>query len=143
MNEKIGKLNAHWVWAFALGAVLLGIAGAYATTSLGPKVSSGVYFAVFLASGFAATALTQAKAFLSLTAFLAASLLSAAGYYFVALQAVADASQALGAAEAGGVLGAALGAFVAVITFFVSAAGGVSGALAGLRAKKMVLSATV
>ncbi len=141
MNEKIGKLSAHWVWAFALCAVVLGIGAAYATAGLGPKVSSAAYFGVFLACGFAATALTKAKALLSLTAFLGASLLSAAGYYLVAVQAVADATGALGGAEAGGMLGAAVGIFVAVITFFVSAAGGVGGALAGLRAKKQLLAA--
>jgi len=141
MNDKIGKLNAHWVWLFALGAVLLSLGGAYATAGLGAKVSSAVYFGVFLFSGFAATVLTKAKAAMSLAAVLGASILSAASYYFIAMQAVADATGAMGAAEAGGMLGAALGIFVAVITFFVSAAGGVSGALAGLRARKQLATA--
>ncbi|MBX3274773.1 MAG: hypothetical protein KF729_31200 [Sandaracinaceae bacterium] len=141
MNEKIGKLSAHWVWLFALAAVVVGVGAAYATAGLGSKVSSAVYFGVFLTSGFAATALTKAKALLSLSAFLLASLLSAASYYVVTMQAVAETTSALGAAEAGGALGAAIGIFVAVITFFVSAAGGVGGALAGLRARKQLAAA--
>lgn len=76
---------------------LVSIAAAYATAGLGPKVSSAAYFGVFLASGFAATVFTKAKALLSLTAFLGASLISAATYYLIAMQAV--------------------GVFVAVITF--------------------------
>ena len=140
MNDKIGKLNAHYVWLFALAAVFIGLGSAYATAGMGAKVSSGLYFGTFLVSSFAATALTKAKAAMSLTAFLGASVLSAAAYYLIALQAVADATQALGAAEAGGMLGAALGIFVAVITFFVSAAGGVSGALAGLRARRQLVA---
>ncbi len=138
MNDKIGKLNAHYVWLFALGAVLIGLGGAYATAGLGAKVSSGVYFGTFLVSSFAATALTKAKALLSLAAFLLASLLSAAAYYFIALQAVTEATQAVGVVEAGGALGAALGFFVAATTFVVSASGGVGGTLAGLRARRQL-----
>jgi len=135
MNDKIGKLHAGYVWLFALGAVLLGIGGAFATAGLGAKVSSAVYFGVFLLSSFVATVFTKANVLVSLAAFLAASLVSAAAYYFVALQAVAEATQALGAAEAGGAMGAAIGIFVAVVTFVVSATGGVSGTLAGIRAR--------
>lgn len=138
MNEKIGKLSAGYVWLFALAAVLASIGGAYATAGLGAKVSSAVYFGVFLVSGFAATALTKANALVSLAAFLGASLISAGTYYLITVQAVAEATDALGAAEAGGMLGAALGIFIAVITFLVSAAGGVSGTLAGIRARKQL-----
>lgn len=138
MNDKLGKLGAGFVWLFALGAVALGAGSAWLTAGLGAKVSSAVYFAVFLLSGFAATALTKANALMSLSAFFLASIASATAYYFVALQAVAEATGALGAAEAGGVFGAALGVFVAVITFFVSAAGGTSGVLAGIRARKQL-----
>ncbi len=141
MNDKMGKLGASYVWLFALGAVLLSVAAAYVTAGLGAKVSSGIHFGVFLVSGFAATAFTKAKARLSLTAFLGASLVSAATYYFIAIQAVAEATNALGAAEAGGALGAAIGIFVAVITFVVSAAGGVGGTLAGIRARKQLAGA--
>ena len=138
MNDKIGKLGAGYVWLFALGAVALGAGSAWLTAGLGAKVSSAVYFGVCLLSGFAATALTKANALLSLSAFFLASIASAGAYYFVALQAVSDATGALGAAEAGGALGAALGVFVALITFFVSAAGGTSGVLAGIRARKQL-----
>lgn len=138
MTDKIGKLSAGYVWLFALGAVALGAGSAWATAGLGAKVSSAVYFGVFLVSGFAATAMTKANTLVSLSAFLLASIASAATYYFVAVQAVAEATGALGAAEAGGAFGAALGVFVAVITFFVSAVGGTSGVLAGIRARKQL-----
>jgi hypothetical protein len=138
MNDKVGKLGAGYVWLFALGAVLIGAASGYVTAGLGAKVSSTVYFGVFVLSGFASTALTKANALVSVIAFLIASTLSAAAYYWVAAQAMMDASSALGAAEAGGALGAAIGLFVAAITFLVSAIGGVSGSLAGLRVRKQL-----
>ena len=135
MESKLGKLSSAYVWLFALCAVVVGAGSAYITSGLGAKVSSGVYFAIFLVSGFAATALTEAKALVGVGAMLLASTISAAVYYFVAMQAMVDATSALGAADAGGAFGAAIGAFVAVVTFFVSAAGGVSGSVAGSRVR--------
>ena len=142
MNDKIGKMGSAWVWLFALGAVLFGMGSGYVTAGMSAKISSGVYFGVFIVSGFAAMALTQAKAWLGIAAFLLAALVSAAGYYWIAAQAVADATSALGAAEAGGTIGAAMGAFVAVVTFLVSATGGVTGAVAGVRARKHLAAAS-
>lgn len=137
MNDKIGKLGAGYAWLFALSALALGAGSAYVTAGLGAKVSSAVYFGVFMISGFAATALTKAHALVSVIAFMLASAASAAAYYWVVAQAMADATSALGAANTGGALGAALGMFVAVITFIVSAAGGVGGSLAGARVRKL------
>ncbi|MEQ8461796.1 MAG: hypothetical protein RLO52_08715 [Sandaracinaceae bacterium] len=142
MNDKIGKMGSAWVWLFALGAVLFGMGSGYVTAGMSAKISSGVYFGVFIVSGFAAMALTQAKAWLGIAAFLLAALVSAASYYWIAAQAVADATSALGAAEAGGTIGAAMGAFVAVVTFLVSATGGVTGAVAGVRARKQLAAAS-
>jgi hypothetical protein len=141
MNDKVNKLGAGYVWLFALGAVLLGAASAYATAGLGAKVSSAVYFAIFLFSGFGATVLTKANALVSAGVFLLASIVSAAAYYWVTMQTMADAANALGAADAGGMLGAALGIFVAIVTFGVSASGGVGGVIAGSRVKKQLLGA--
>lgn len=141
MNDKVNKLGAGYVWLFALGAVLLGAGSAYATAGLGAKVSSGIYFAIFLFSGFAATMLTKAKALVSVGAFLLASIASAGAYYWVTMQTMADAANTLGAGEAGGMLGAALGIFVAIATFGVSASGGVGGVIAGSRVKRQLLGA--
>ncbi len=141
MNDRMNRLGAGWVWLFALGAVLLGIGSAYATAGLGAKVSSAIYFGVFLACGFAATVLTKAKALVCVAAFLLASIASGAAYYWVAMQAMVDATNALGAGEAGGALGAAVGIFVAIVTFGVSARGGVGGVIAGHRVKKQILGA--
>src|SRR5690606_886351 len=109
-----------YAWLFALGAIVIGAGSAYVTAGLGAKVSSAVFFGVFAVFGFAATALTRAKAIVAVAAFLLASIASGAAYYVVAAQAMAEATRALGAADAGGVLGAAIGGFVAVITFLVS-----------------------
>ena len=87
MNDKIGKMGSAWVWLFALGAVLFGMGSGYVTAGMSAKISSGVYFGVFIVSGFAAMALTQAKAWLGIAAFLLAALVSAAGYYWIAAQA--------------------------------------------------------
>ncbi|MCC6873237.1 MAG: hypothetical protein IT378_02925 [Sandaracinaceae bacterium] len=138
MQDKVGKLGSGFVWLFALLAVLIGIGSGYATQGLDAKVSSAVYFGVFLAAGFAGTVLTKARALSSIAAFLLASLASAGTYYAIASSAVSDAAGALGGGEAGGMLGAAIGIFVAVITFFVSMAGGIGGALAGIRARNQL-----
>ena len=74
MNDKIGKMGSAWVWLFALGAVLFGMGSGYVTAGMSAKISSGVYFGVFIVSGFAAMALTQAKAWLGIAAFLLAAL---------------------------------------------------------------------
>ncbi|HJL16405.1 MAG TPA: hypothetical protein RMH99_12155 [Sandaracinaceae bacterium LLY-WYZ-13_1] len=136
MNDKIGTLAAGYVWLFALGAVLLGAGSGYLTAGMDAEVGQGVFLAIFAGAGFASTLLTKAKALVSVGAFLVAAFGSAATYYVLAAQAMAEATGALGAAEAGGVLGAAVGAFVAVITFLVSATGGIGGALAGMRVRK-------
>lgn len=141
MNERLGKHGAGYVWLFALAALVVGAGAAYVTGGLGAKVSSAVYFGVFVISGFASTALTKANAVMSILAFQASSVASAAAYYWVTALAMAEATSALGAADAGGMLGAAVGLFVAVITFFVSAAGGVGGSLAGVRVRRQALGA--
>jgi hypothetical protein len=141
MNDRVGKLGAGYVWLFALGAVLVGAASGYVTAGMDAKIAQGIFLAIFAGAGFASTVLTKAKALVSVGAFLVASAGSAVAYYWMAAQAMAEATGALGAAEAGGVLGAAVGLFVAVITFVVSATGGVGGALAGLRLRKQLAAA--
>jgi hypothetical protein len=143
MQNNFGKLASGFVWLFALAAVLLGIAGAYATADFGSTVSSAVYFGIFAIAGFAGAAFTKAKGLASVGAFLLAACLAAGAYYWVTMQTVAEATNALGAGgEAGGMLGAAIGIFVAVITFVVSLTGGIGGVMVGLRARKQITAAT-
>src|SRR5262245_23135060 len=119
MQNNFGKLSSGFVWLFALGAVLVGIAGAYATADLGSTVSSAVYFGIFAIAGFAGTAFTKAKAWAGVVAFLLAASMAAGTYYWITMQAVSETAGALGGGEAGGMLGAAIGIFVAAITFVV------------------------
>lgn len=136
MSEKVGTMNSGLVWLFALGAIVLGVAGAYATAGLGAKVSSAVFFFVFAGAGFGATLLTKAKTWMATAAFVLASLLSAGVYYGIA----SGAMSAEAGAEAG-MFGAFLGAFIALITLVVSLVAGVSGCVAGARAKAMMQQA--
>ena len=83
MQNLIGKYSRHTVWLFALGAVPLGIAAAYATAGLGPKVTAAVYAGIVGLAGFASTFTTKARTRGAVLAFLVAALAAAAVYYLV------------------------------------------------------------
>jgi hypothetical protein len=138
MNDKAGTMSSGLVWAFALGAVVLGVVGGYATAGLGAKVSSAVFFGCFLVGGFLGTFLTKAQTWLASIAFVLASIISAGVYYGVAAGAFESAGSE--GAEAG-MLGAFVGVFVAAITLVSTLVAGLGGCIAGGRAKKMMLGA--
>jgi hypothetical protein len=138
MNDKIGTMSSGLVWIFALGALVIGLAGGYATAGLGAKVSSAVFFFAFAATGFGATLLTRAKTWLAAVAFVLASLVAAGAYYGIASSMI---SSSASAGTDAGLFGAFLGAFVALITLIVSLIAGVGGCVAGARAKSMMQQA--
>ena len=150
MTDKIGKLNGNLVWLFALGAVGLGIAGAYITANMGSTVSSAVYFGVFAVAGFAAMLLTRSKTAIGVLAFIMASIASAVIYYFLASSIMAEATNvmttAVGAkaSEAkmvSGVFGTAVGLFAAGFTLLASLISGIGGCIAGARQRRKLVGA--
>ena len=146
MQNLIGKYSRHSVWLFALGAVPLGIAAAYATAGLGPKVTAAVYAGIVGLAGFASTFTTKARTRGAVLAFLVAALAAAAVYYLVVSSVfetatttatdLASGGQAHDAGkEAGSFFGRFFGAFAAVIAFLETSIVGITGAVAGGKAK--------
>ncbi len=130
--NKIGTMNPHLVWLFALGATLLGLASGYVTQNAGTAISSAVYFGIFSVSAFGAMALTRAKALAGVGAFTIAALLSGGAYYFIVAAATAEAAGALGAGGEGvGAMGAVMGGFVAVVVTLGTFIAGITGVVAG------------
>lgn len=150
MKNKIGKMNGNLVWAFALAAILLGIAGAWLTANMDNKVSTAVYFGVFAACGFLATFLTRSKTGLGVVAFVLASGVAAGIYYVLvssvfasattAMVSVGDGAQAE-AQLAGNVMGRAVGLFAAGLTFLASLVAGIGGCIAGAKHRKKFVGA--
>ncbi len=150
MTEKIGKLNGNLVWLFALGAVGLGIAGAYITAGMGNTVSSAVYFGVFAVAGFAAMLLTRSKTAVGVLAFVAAAIASAVIYYFLVSSIMGEATtvmtSAVGAKSSeanmvGGVFGTAVGLFAAGFILIASLVSGIGGCIAGARQRRKLVGA--
>ena len=146
MQNLAGKLNRHTVWLFALGAVTLGIAAAYATQGLGPRVTSAVYAGIVGIAGFGSTFATQARTRAAVGAFAVAGLLAAVAYYLVvsyvfrtvttAMTDVASGGQAHAAGvQAGTFFGRFFGAFAAVVAFLETTVIGISAAVAGAKAR--------
>jgi hypothetical protein len=147
MQNLAGKLNRHTVWLFALGAVTLGIAAAFATQGLGPKVTSAVYAGIVGIAGFASTYATQARTRAAVGAFLLAGLIAAIAYYLVvsyvfstvttAMTDVVSGGQAHEAGKQVGTLfGRFFGAFAAVVAFLETSIVGIGAAVAGARARE-------
>ncbi|HJK92722.1 MAG TPA: hypothetical protein RMH85_32770 [Polyangiaceae bacterium LLY-WYZ-15_(1-7)] len=139
--DKIGSLDAKFVWLFALAAVLLGAGSGYVTSGMGGSVASAVYFGIFSVSGFLATLLTRSKVGMAIGAFALASLLSAGGYYFLVASATQEATEALGATGDTGALGAFMGGFVAVIVLVGTLVAGIAGTVTGGRFRKKLAAA--
>jgi hypothetical protein len=132
--NKAGTMNGGLVWVFALAAVAVGVAGAWATAGLGSTISSAVFFGAFLVAGFLGVFLTRAKTGIAVLAFAAASALTAGIYYTI--------TAGMGGGDEAGGLGAVLGIFFAAIALVVSIVGGISGCVAGARFKGMAQQAS-
>ena len=150
MRDKIGKLNGNLVWAFAFGALGLGIAGAWLTANMGNKVSIGVYFGVFAAAGFLSVFLTRAKAGIGVLAFVVAAVASAAIYYFLVSSIMGEATSTMTAAAGGGeneaktlgnAMGTTMGLFAAGIIFIDTLVAGIGGCIFGAKQRKKLTRA--
>lgn len=147
MKDKIGKLNGNLVWAFALGAIVLGIAAAWLTASMGNKVSAAVYFGVFAAAGFLSVFLTRSKTAMGVLAFGLAAAVSGLVYYFIVSSVFAEATtsmtSAVGAAteadKAGATMGTTMGLFAAGIIFLDTLIAGIGGCIVGAKQRKRLV----
>jgi hypothetical protein len=145
MRDKIGKLNGNLVWAFALGAIVLGIAAAWLTAGMGNKVSAAVYFGVFAAAGFLSVFLTRSKTGVGVLAFGVAAVASGLIYYFIVSSiisgATAEMATAVGgaaddASKAGSVMGSTMGLFAAGLIFLDTLVAGIGGCLVGAKQRR-------
>ena len=137
--DKIGTLNKHFVWFFALAAVGLSFASGFVTSGMGGKIASFVYFGIFAVSGFLAMAFTQAKTLAGVGAFIVASLASAGGYYLVIASATQEATEAMGGGAEAGALGAFVGGFFALIIAVGTLVAGIGGVITGNKVRKKAL----
>lgn len=138
MNH-VGTLNPNFVWLFALGATLLGLAGAFVTQDMSAGVSSAVYFGVFTVAAFGATFLTTSGTGRAILAFLVGSLLSAGTYYFLVATMTAAATEGF-AGEQSSAFGAVMGAFIAAVVLIATFIASVTGAVTGSRFRAKLVS---
>jgi TRAP-type C4-dicarboxylate transport system permease small subunit len=82
MDAFRNRFSPSFQWIFALAAIVLGVAVAFATKSMSPKVTAAVYGAVVASAGFAASYTTSAR------------LRSTVGVFFVAWQVTSSKSKA-------------------------------------------------
>jgi len=150
MKDKIGKLNGNLVWAFALGAIVLGIAAAWATASMSNKVSAAVYFGVFAGAGFLSVFLTRSKTAVGVIAFAVAAVASALIYYFIVMSVFAEATSGMAvaagaadaeASQAGSAMGTTVGLFAAGIIFLDTLVAGIGGCIVGAKQRKRLAGA--
>jgi hypothetical protein len=146
MQNFANKYDARTIWLFAIGSVALGIAAAFATQGLGPKVTSAVYAGIVGVAGFASTFATKARVRGAVGAFLFAALLAAIGYYAVvsyvfstvtsqATDLMSNGQAHEAGVQAGTFFGRFFGAFAAIVAFLETSIVGIAGAVAGSRAK--------
>ena len=140
LRERVGSMNAGFVWLFAIGAVLLSVASGFVTSGMSGAVASAVYFGIFAVAGFLAVALTESKVGIAALAFVLASLGSAAGYYLVIASTTQAAVESLGATGDTGVVGAFVGAFFAVVIAIGTLVSGIGGVVAGGRFRRKALA---
>jgi hypothetical protein len=149
MQNLSGKLSPHLVWLFALGAVAVGLGAAFATQGLGAKVTAAVYAGIVAIAGFASTFTTRARTRAAVLAFLLAALAAAALYYVVvstifatatreAVEVVSAGEAGAAGAEAGDFFGRFFGAFAAIVAFLETSIVGITGAVAGAKARGQV-----
>jgi hypothetical protein len=140
------KLNPQLTWLFALGALVVGVAVAYALSGLGNKVVAGAYAAIVGAAGFASTYLTRARVRLAVLAFLGAAAIAAVAYFYLVSHVFRTATTVMtdvasgGQAHAegvkvGGIFGNFFGVFAGIVAFIETAVAGIGGAIAGDKAK--------
>ncbi len=142
------KLSASWIWAFAVGAAVLGVGSGFVTVGLSWKVSSAIYFGIFGIAGFSATYLTRATTGTGVIAFLLAAIATAVFYYLIITYAVetvtgavtdvggGDAASKDTAKEAGAAFAGMFGMIVAGINGIATAAAGIGGCIAGTKFKR-------
>ena len=82
--DKDKRLSHHYVWLFALVAVVGGVGLSFATAGAGVKVSAAVFFAFVGLMAFLGAYLTRATALQAIGPFLLASGALGAIYYAIA-----------------------------------------------------------
>jgi hypothetical protein len=151
MDAFRNRFSPSFQWIFALAAIVLGVAVAFATKSMSPKVTAAVYGAVVASAGFAASYATTAKLRSTVGIFFLASVVVGIGYYFLvshfahaAMDSFTDVTVAAGGnpsakangAQAAGVMGNFFGIVAGAVGFIETFVGGVVGAMAGHKFKE-------
>lgn len=127
------RLSPHFVWLFALIAVLGGLGLSFLTARHGWRLSAAVFFGFVGAMAFLAGYLTRASALQVIGPFVVASAALGTIYYVIVKSVLTAAGATVGAAgRVDGVAGV-MGVVVAVVIVVDALAASVGGALFGIR----------
>jgi hypothetical protein len=134
-NDK--RLSPHFVWLFALVAVIGGLGLSFLTAKHGVKLSAIVFFGFVGLMAFLGGYLTRANGLQAVLPFVVASVALGAVYYVIVKSVMSTAADALGAQGHAGGVASAMGTFAAVLIFLDALAASIGGATTGIKLRAM------
>jgi len=135
MNQK---LSPHFVWLFAVGAMVGGLAISFLTAKMGWKVSAGAFFAFVGLASAASAWMTRSTTLQAIGPFVIASFGLAGAYYLILKKVMTAAASSIGAGSgAAGGFGAKAAMLFAGIVLIDVLVASVSGALFGIKLRSV------
>jgi|GEM_PF-4879071 len=130
-NDK--RLSPHFVWLFALVAVIGGLGLSFLTAKHGLKVSAIVFFGFVGLMAFLGGYLTRANGLQAVLPFVIASVALGAIYYVIVKSVMATTANALGANGHANSAAATMGTVAAILIFIDALAASIGGATTGIK----------
>lgn len=134
-NDK--RLSPHFVWLFALVAVIGGLGISFLTVGAGWKVSAVAFFVFVGLMAFLGGYLTRASMMQAIGPFVLAALALGATYYVILKAAVNAAAGAVGAGGHAGGAASAMGFIAGFIIAVDALAAGIGGATTGIKLRSV------
>ncbi len=130
-NDK--RLSPHFVWLFALVAVIGGLGLSFLTAKHGLKVSAIVFFGFFGLMAFLGGYLTKASTLQAVGPFVIASFALGAVYYVIVKSVMTAAASAVGASGKLDGAAATMGTVAAILIIVDALAASVGGSTFGIK----------
>ena len=127
------KLSPHFVWLFALVAVVGGLGISFVTAKAGWKVSAAAFFGFVGLMAFLSGYLTRASTLQTVGPFVLASFALGAVYYAIVKSVMSAAADAVGAAGRADGAASTMGAIAAFLIIVDALAASVGGATFGIK----------
>ena len=131
------KLSPHFVWLFALVAVVGGLGISFVTAKAGWKVSAAAFFGFVGLMAFLGGYLTRATALQAVLPFVLASGALGAVYYAIVKSVMSAAANSVGAAGRADRAAATMGAIAAFLIIVDALAASVGGAIFGIKLREV------